>query len=273
MSDNVGYTPGAGTSIATDDVGGVQYQRVKVAHGTDGNATDTSSAAPLPVDTELPAAAALSDSMANPTAPAVGSYGLVFDGTNWQRIHTPVLGGGAGLDVYKALPAAQLVENVGNSRLQITRAATRDGEDITGGWAHDALYNGSNGHDRKRGNTNTATVFDLVARTSSAQSATITNHSSKGLYLRWYIQTPGTGEITLYILAEPGGYSTNIAVLTAPNSTTWLGLNIHPALTPGQLISGQSYNYSSLVPRYWYAGITHSDASSWTYRLDYQYVD
>lgn len=34
MADNVGYTPGAGVTIATDDVGGNQFQRVKLADGT-----------------------------------------------------------------------------------------------------------------------------------------------------------------------------------------------------------------------------------------------
>lgn len=37
------------------------------------------------VDTELPAAAALADDTANPTVPAVGSFTMVFDGTNWDR--------------------------------------------------------------------------------------------------------------------------------------------------------------------------------------------
>jgi hypothetical protein len=40
MADNVSITAGSGTSIATDDVGGVQYQRVKIALGADGAATD-----------------------------------------------------------------------------------------------------------------------------------------------------------------------------------------------------------------------------------------
>ena len=30
MADGVGYTPGTGTIIATDDVGGVQFQRIKM---------------------------------------------------------------------------------------------------------------------------------------------------------------------------------------------------------------------------------------------------
>jgi len=40
LSDNVSITAGSGTSIATDDVGGVQYQRVKISLGADGAATD-----------------------------------------------------------------------------------------------------------------------------------------------------------------------------------------------------------------------------------------
>ena len=48
MADNVDITPGSGATVATDDAGGVQYQRVKVAHGADGSATDTSATNPLP---------------------------------------------------------------------------------------------------------------------------------------------------------------------------------------------------------------------------------
>lgn len=40
MADNVAITAGAGTSIASDDIGGVQYQRVKLALGAP-NAYDT----------------------------------------------------------------------------------------------------------------------------------------------------------------------------------------------------------------------------------------
>lgn len=37
-------------------------------------------------DTELPAAAALADNAANPTAPAVGAFGMVWDGATWDRL-------------------------------------------------------------------------------------------------------------------------------------------------------------------------------------------
>jgi hypothetical protein len=49
MADNVDITPGTGKTVATDDIAGVQYQRVKVTWGADGTATDASASAPLPV--------------------------------------------------------------------------------------------------------------------------------------------------------------------------------------------------------------------------------
>lgn len=48
MPDNVGYTPGSGATIAADDIGGVLYQRVKMIHGADGIAHETSNGNPLP---------------------------------------------------------------------------------------------------------------------------------------------------------------------------------------------------------------------------------
>lgn len=49
MADNVPITAGAGTTIATDDIAGVHYQIVKVAHGALDAATIVSSTNPLPV--------------------------------------------------------------------------------------------------------------------------------------------------------------------------------------------------------------------------------
>ena len=50
MSDNVTLNPGAGgDQVAADEVGGVKYQRVKVAVGGDGVAADATPDTPLPV--------------------------------------------------------------------------------------------------------------------------------------------------------------------------------------------------------------------------------
>jgi len=50
MADNVELNAGSGGStLATDDISGVHYQRVKMAYGTDGNAADVSSSNPMPI--------------------------------------------------------------------------------------------------------------------------------------------------------------------------------------------------------------------------------
>lgn len=49
MSDNVGYTPGSGATVAADNVGGVLFQRVKPTVGVDGTAVDVSDTNPMPV--------------------------------------------------------------------------------------------------------------------------------------------------------------------------------------------------------------------------------
>ena len=55
MADNTTLNAGSGGDvIATDDIGGVKYQRVKVTHGVDGSSTDASTTSPLPIQ---PAAA------------------------------------------------------------------------------------------------------------------------------------------------------------------------------------------------------------------------
>lgn len=52
MPDNLGYTPGSGATVATDEIGGLHFQRVKPTHGVDGVAVDVSATNPLPVRDE-----------------------------------------------------------------------------------------------------------------------------------------------------------------------------------------------------------------------------
>lgn len=48
MADHISITPGTGTTIATDDIAGTHYQRIKLTHGVDGVAVDCSGSNPLP---------------------------------------------------------------------------------------------------------------------------------------------------------------------------------------------------------------------------------
>lgn len=69
MVDNVAITAGSGVNIASDDIGGIQYQRVKIAQGADGVGVDVSSAAPLQVS--------LANTAANTNAVKVDNSGVV----------------------------------------------------------------------------------------------------------------------------------------------------------------------------------------------------
>lgn len=85
MADNVAITAGSGTTLASDDIGGVQYPRVKISQGADGAATDVSSAAPLNV------------TLANGTVP---SHAVTNAGTFATQVTTinsvaPAFGAGA----------------------------------------------------------------------------------------------------------------------------------------------------------------------------------
>lgn len=82
MSDNFLFTPGAGATGASKDVGGVQYQRVQPVTGTT-TVTDVSATNPMPVistallhripNTYAPIAAGKTNSTLGPTG-AAGDY-------------------------------------------------------------------------------------------------------------------------------------------------------------------------------------------------------
>ena len=49
MADNIAVTPGTGATVATDDVGGVHYQRVKLGYGAEGSYADVTPTTGMPV--------------------------------------------------------------------------------------------------------------------------------------------------------------------------------------------------------------------------------
>ena len=117
MADNTVLPVGSGgDTIATDDIGGVKFQRVKLIHGADGiNAGDVASANPLPVsDTvadvvatgtlaaaaqtvALSIAGGMSAASAQITGTWVGTIQFegTVDGTNWVPINGVYAGGTA----------------------------------------------------------------------------------------------------------------------------------------------------------------------------------
>jgi hypothetical protein len=81
----------------------------------------TASSATVTVDSELPAAAALADAVANPTVPAVGAYLVGYNGSTWDRLRTT---GTGVLSVDTELPtAAALADAAANPTTPTVGAA------------------------------------------------------------------------------------------------------------------------------------------------------
>lgn len=59
MADNVPITAGSGTNVASDDIAGVHYQRVKTTWGPDGTANDADVATGKPLPTQIRSATGL----------------------------------------------------------------------------------------------------------------------------------------------------------------------------------------------------------------------
>lgn len=77
MADDIAITAGSGTNIATDDIGGRHFQRVKLTFGADGTANDVASGNPLPIT------GALTDAELRATAVPVSGT-VAVTGTFWQ---------------------------------------------------------------------------------------------------------------------------------------------------------------------------------------------
>jgi hypothetical protein len=74
-----------------DRAPGTSTDGLLVNLGTNNDVTVTSGS--ITADTELPAAAALADNTSNPTVPAVGAFGMLFDGSTWDRAPGTSAGG------------------------------------------------------------------------------------------------------------------------------------------------------------------------------------
>lgn len=128
MADNVPITAGSGTTIATDDIGGVHHQLVKLEFGAADSATQVSSANPLP--TTMPAT-------------GIGSLTVVPGGSpNGTPIGTPPAGA-VGVRIY--LPAnASVTFTVASSQPLSPPANTFTVSNSTTGPNWDESLNGQN---------------------------------------------------------------------------------------------------------------------------------
>jgi hypothetical protein len=114
MADNVGYTPGTGATVAADDIGGVLYQRVKLATGADGTATDVGPSSGLPVEVVTNGEMAEQlEAIRLLLATLTGSIGRVYpDASNRMRV------------IFDAAPAVTVTGSVSITSGTVTTVST-----------------------------------------------------------------------------------------------------------------------------------------------------
>lgn len=98
MADNIAATPGTGVTLASDDIAGVHYPRVKLSWGADGAAVDASASNPIPVvqtgTPALPTDAATETSV----AAAATSLAVMDDWDESDRAKVNIIAGQVGVE-------------------------------------------------------------------------------------------------------------------------------------------------------------------------------
>ena len=257
------------------------------------------------VDTELPAAAALTaDAVASPTAPAVAAFGHGYNGTTWDRIRTATADALASTGL---LAAANMVYNgttwdriragsptgdpgatgvlaaqmhISNGASTTRLLAVNGVTDASAGSftasVGSYIYNGAS-WDRIRANIE-ATALASTPRTATTNSSDITNHNARGVLLALDVTaTPNNAEtLTLAVQAKDaisGKYvtMTTFAALTAstlgatPTAETYL-YTVYPAAV--ETAATAKHEVQALpLPRTWRVAMTHSAGGSWTYSV------
>jgi hypothetical protein len=132
------------------------------------------------------------------------------------------------------------------------------------------LYNGAT-FDRQRGNTE-GTLLASAARTTTVSTAVQTNYNGRGAHLILDITTAGTGNLILILVGQypPVGVTRVVASSTTITTTGRTMIELYPGI--GAATSEANFRISGALPRTWWAGVNHSDASSWTYSLGYSLI-
>lgn len=196
MADNTTINAGTGgDTIASDDIGGVKHQRVKVQHGADGSATDVSTASPLPVTHgTVPSATTMqSAATANGNGTSLTVNGYATAAVNITA--SVAMSGGTTINFEASVDDTTWVsilgQNVGTNTTAVSTTATGD-------WVF-----------------NVAGYKSLRARISAYSAGTITvkGYSTLGASIPTFVRNDPTGTTTQPISAAslplPSGAGTS----------------------------------------------------------------
>lgn len=132
MADNVAITAGTGTSVATDDIAGVHYQRVKLALGADGAAVDAVAGAGA-VSTAVQRVTLASDD------PAVVALQIMDDWDETDRAKVNIIVGQAGVAANTGTASASTIRTVSASDDPIAKVVTGHYETVAASATNQAL--------------------------------------------------------------------------------------------------------------------------------------
>jgi hypothetical protein len=268
---NTGVTVASATAsgIFRCDVSGAREFRVRCSAYTNGSvvvsmngsvatarpATTTSGGV---VDTELPAAAALADAAANPTAPAVGSFGMTWNGATWDRM----LGDTAGRVSNAPRGSATTLSDSLSNAPSVPIAA--NGTVITS----PVVQYGFNGTtwDRERHNVE-ATYLASAARTATPTVADVTTYNAGGITVVINVTAvTATPSVVFTIDGKDAlsGVYYNLLTSAAVTGVSTVVLRVSPGITVAANLAA-----AQLLPRVIRILPTHGDADSITYTVAY----
>lgn len=223
---------------------------VEFGTSTDPIRVDPTGTTTQPVDTELPAAAALADATANPTTPIVGAALQGYNGATWDRLR---------VDAQKNLLVG-LRNSAGADLLASLTDGVSSGSSLLGSGPF--LYNGTT-WDKQRGNTQN-TLLASAARTVTTSSADQTNYNARGLHVVLDVTSAGTGDITLTIEGKDG-LSGKYYTLLAGTNVTANSTNVYKVY-PG-LPATANVSANDIVPRTYRVTVTANNANTITYSV------
>jgi len=287
LVDNVSVTAGTGTSVATDDVGSVHYQRVKVDGGGDGLAVpivagQQVAASSLPVvlasdGTLIPGTSASALGKAEDAAHTSGDVGVMAL-TVRQNTAAALSGTDADYQPLISDTSGRLHTISGNfpAAAALADAAAVPTTSKTG--SVPMLYNGAT-LDFQRNNTE-GTLLASAARTASTGSSTQTNHNARGVIVSLNVTAAGTSTLQMQLrFVDPIGGATGNGIASSATITTtgtYTAYCYPGAAGIGSAIGtiGTMIKLLLGVPlgRSWSCSVISGDGSSWTYSLAFSYV-
>ncbi|MCK9250020.1 MAG: hypothetical protein M0P31_13735 [Solirubrobacteraceae bacterium] len=276
MANNIGIKDAADATVVTrsTDASGVHSPHSVVEFSSGGVPTPVSSSAPLPVDTELPAATVPSDADANSAVPSVAGRGMVLNAQTGQWVRARmgrVDGGGLPSGVAAVAPHCY---NAHSGQYDPAKSAANTGDSESGptfGPVANMVWDGSFWTRQRALAPRLEVALASDARTADTSSPSLVNVSSRGVLVALNVTVAGTGTLALRVFANLSGFITLLGVTGLSGTGSHVGIVCPGASLAG--IAGPDARIKGVsavaLPRLWGITVAPSDSSSWTYSVSY----